>query len=149
MPFNVRDEPQEAEFQISEEAREKDLRAKVAAAFKCDHFLLTRNVGKCDIKEVLASSFRIGHLLQKSKSGEIVAYERSRNEGPKDQWQLLEVKLFREKKSFMSGKTLEPLTFSKLFVVSRRLTILQVKKFILDHYLPIMRLPRSLADEMK
>ena len=59
------------------------------------------------------------------------------------------MKPFQEKKkSFMSGKTLEPLCFSKLFVISRRLKVIEVKKFILRQYLPIMRLPKSLTDEM-
>ena len=48
----------------------------------------------------------------------------------------------------MSGKSLEPLCFSKLFVISRRMKVIEVKKFILRHYLPIMRLPKSLTDEM-
>ena len=76
VPFGVLEEPQVAVFQMNEDAGERELRKKVGSAFRSDHFFITRNVGKTDIKEILSQNFRVSHL--QDRKGDLVAYERAK-----------------------------------------------------------------------
>ena len=131
IPANITDEPLKATVCVNSNLGVADLQERLAKVFgKGTNFLLARNHKKNQVLDLLRERETCGEVEE--KRGEIVAYQRLQKEPVRRNPELLEVKIWQDKGASYNrpGSGKEMLTYSKLFVVDKLLTMLDVKKHI-------------------
>ena len=81
------------------------------------------------------------------KGEEIVAYERPFQNDSNEGNVLIEIKILQMKRSYLFMTNIQPISYSRIFVIDKRMTVRQFKKKIYEFFRPIIKRPQISFNE--